>query len=110
MTSELGQRTFRICVAESERFPELGRRFWETGPMVVRARMIEYLEGAIERGELAIEDCGFAADQFHELCKVELFPRMVFGTGDAPTEAERERVVKGAVDMFLARYGTAKDA
>ena len=105
MTSDLGQRIFRICVAESERFPELGRRFWESGPMVVRAQMIEYFEGAIARGELAIEDTGFAADQFHELCKVELFPRMVFGTGGPPTEAERERVIAGAVDMFLARYG-----
>ena len=105
MTTNLGQRIFRICVAESERFPELGRRFWETGPMVVRAQMIEYFEGAIARGELAIDDCGFAADQFHELCKVDLVPRMVFGIGDPPTEAERERVVAGAVDMFLARYG-----
>ena len=105
LTSELGQRIFRICVAESERFPDLGRRFWESGPMVVRGGMIEYIEGAVARGELVVEDPGFAADQFHELCKVEIFPRLVFGTGGPPTEAERDRVVEGAVDMFLARYG-----
>ena len=105
MTSDIGQNIFRICVAESERFPELGRRFWESGPMVMRANMIVYFRGAIDRGELAIEDCGLAADQFHELCKVDLFPRMVFGTGGPPSEAERERVVEAAVEMFLARYG-----
>ena len=107
ITSDMGQRIFRICVAESERFPELGRRFWDSGPMVLRGQMIEFLQGAIRRGELRpIEDCGFAADQFVELCKVEIFPRMVFGTGGPPTEAERERVIAGAVEMFLARYGS----
>ena len=106
MTSEMGQRIFRICVAESGRFPELGRRFWESGPMVLRAQMIEFLEGAVARGELEpMEDPGFAADQFVELCKVEIFPRMMFGTGGPPTEAERERVIAGAVEMFFARYG-----
>lgn len=106
MTSDMGQRIFRICVAESERFPELGRRFWDSGPMVMRAHMIAFLQGAIERGELRpIEDCGFAADQFVELCKVDAFPRMVFGTGGPPTPEERARVIAGAVEMFLARYG-----
>ena len=106
MTSDLGQRIFRISVAESERFPELGRRFWDSGPMVLRGHMIDYLEGAIARGELRpIEDRGFAADQFAELCKVEVFPRMVFGTGGPPSVAERDRIVRGAVDMFLAFYG-----
>jgi AcrR family transcriptional regulator len=106
MTSDMGQRIFRICVAESERFPELGRRFWDSGPMVLRAHMIGYLEGAVKRGELLpMEDPGFAADQFVELCKVDVFPRMVFGTGGPPSEAECERVIAGAVDMFLARYG-----
>lgn len=106
MCSDLGQRIFRMCVAESERFPELGRRFFETGPLVVRARVAEYLEHAAARGELrAIEDHGFAAEQFFELCKVDLFPRLMFGVGGAPNEAERARVVAEAVDMFLARYG-----
>lgn len=106
MTSDMGQRIFRICVAESERFPELGKRFWDSGPMVMRGHMIAFLQSAVERGELReIEDPGFAADQFVELCKVDAFPRMVFGTGGPPTPAERARVVAEAVEMFLARYG-----
>lgn len=105
MCSDIGQRIFRMCVAESERFPELGRRFYEGGPMVVRAQLVEYIEFAIWRGDLAVEDTGLAAEQFFELCKVELFPRMMFGVSGAPAPAERERVVEGAVEMFLARYG-----
>ncbi|MEO1155519.1 MAG: TetR/AcrR family transcriptional regulator, partial [Pseudomonadota bacterium] len=30
--SDLGRNVFRVCVAESERFPELGKEFWESGP------------------------------------------------------------------------------
>ena len=36
-TSSFAQRIFRICVGESERFPEIGRQFYESGPAMVRA-------------------------------------------------------------------------
>lgn len=104
--SGLGQRIFRICVAEADRFPELGRAFYESGPRLVRSKMIELLNLAIERGEMQIDDIDLAADQFPELCKADLFPRIVFKGETAFSEAERLRVVKGAVETFVARYGT----
>ncbi|PCJ06456.1 MAG: TetR family transcriptional regulator [Rhodobacteraceae bacterium] len=103
--SDFGQKMFRICVAEADRFPDLGRQFYESGPMVVRARVKEYLELATGRGELKIEDFDLAADQLAELCKADLFPRLVFNIDTEFTEAERERVITGAVETFLARYG-----
>ncbi len=105
MTSEFGQRIFRICVGESDRFPELGREFYESGPMMIRDRLVEYFEKAGARNELDIDDKLLAAEQFHELCKADLFPRMVFNMTDEFTKAEKMRVVNGAVDMFMARYG-----
>ncbi|WP_411889259.1 TetR/AcrR family transcriptional regulator [Yoonia sp. SDW83-1] len=105
MTSEFGQRIFRICVGESDRFPELGREFYESGPMLIRDRLVAYFDNAIARGELKIEDKTLAAEQFHELCKADLFPRMVFNMASEFTEAEKLRVVDGAVEMFMARYG-----
>ncbi|MFG5383929.1 TetR/AcrR family transcriptional regulator [Yoonia sp. R2-816] len=105
MTSEFGQRIFRICVGESDRFPELGREFYESGPMLIRDRLVAYFDNAIARGELMIEDKTLAAEQFHELCKADLFPRMVFNMASEFTEAEKLRVVDGAVEMFMARYG-----
>ncbi len=105
MTSEFGQRIFRICVGESDRFPELGREFYESGPMLIRDRLVAYFDNAIARGELKIEDKTLAAEQFHELCKADLFPRMVFNMASEFTEVEKLRVVDGAVEMFMARYG-----
>ena len=106
MLTEFGRRVFRIAVAESERFPELGRRFYETGPAFMHARLREYLVGAVARGELEIDDLDLAASQFPELCKADLFPRLVFGMEEDFGDAEMERVLAGAVAMFMARYGT----
>ena len=103
--SEFGQRIFRICVAESDRFPELGRQFYDSGPKMVETALTCYFDMAIERGELAIDDKVLAAHQFAELCKAMLFPRIVFGVQTEFGAAEIDRVIDGAVDMFLARYG-----
>jgi AcrR family transcriptional regulator len=103
--SDFGQQVFRICVAESERFPELGRTFYQSGPELARERLVGFLACAMDRGDLMIEDPELAADQFAELCKADLFHRLVFNIRDSVTEAERQRVIRGAVDMFMARYG-----
>lgn len=105
ITSEFGTRVFRICVGESERFPELAREFYECGPMLIRERMADFFRIAMDRGELEIDDVMLAADQFHELCKADLFPRMVFSMSDSFTRAEKDRTINGAVEMFMARYG-----
>ncbi len=106
LTSTFGQQMFRLCVAESDRFPELGQRFYNSGPAVVRREMADYFETAIARGQLAIDDPLLAADQFGELCKADLWPRLMFGVVKSVTETEIDRVVDSAVEMFLARYGT----
>ncbi|SDJ69514.1 TetR/AcrR family transcriptional regulator [Aliiruegeria lutimaris] len=103
--SEFGRAVFRIVVAESERFPDLGREFWEGGPAKSRAVLIEYFREANARGTLRIEDPELAADQFTELCKVDLHPKLLMGLCRDVTEAEKARVANGAVAMFLARYG-----
>ena len=105
ITSDFGQRIFRICVAESDRFPELGQKFYNSGPAVFRAEMMAYFQQAQARGELQIEDLKLAADQFGELCKADVWPRLIFGVTKTVTEAELTRVVENAVKTFLARYG-----
>ncbi|WP_226779850.1 TetR/AcrR family transcriptional regulator [Oceaniglobus trochenteri] len=102
--SDIGQKVFRICVAEAERFPELGRQFYESGPGMVEASLVQYFDLAIARGELAIDDRSLAAHQFAELCKAHLFPRIVFGLQTRFDDEEVDRVIRGAVEMFIARY------
>lgn len=104
--SDLGRKMFRICVGESDRFPEIGMDFYNSGPRIVEDTLCMYFEKAIARGELQIEDLPLAAHQFAELCKGDLFLRAVLGVQESFTEAETQRVIDGAVEMFLARYGT----
>jgi AcrR family transcriptional regulator len=106
-TSDFGQRIFRICVGEADRFPEIGQEFYASGPALARDRIAGYLRCAQEKGQLDIDDFEFAAEQFAELCKTNLFPRMVFSVSDTFTTEEKERVINGAVEMFMARYGTS---
>jgi len=105
LTSDFAQRIFRICVAESDRFPELGREFYISGPKLLEDRLTEYFEHACARGELEIDDVGLAAMQFQELMKSEIFVQMIFNIIETPSQEQVDRVIKGAVDMFLARYG-----
>ncbi|MGR3512488.1 MAG: TetR/AcrR family transcriptional regulator [Paracoccaceae bacterium] len=103
--SDVGLQVHRIIVGESQRFPELGREFYECGPARVHGSLRQFLQRAVEDGQLVIDDIDLAADQFPELCKAGLHLKMLLGLRERPTEEEIDRVIDGAVDMFFARYG-----
>jgi TetR/AcrR family transcriptional regulator, mexJK operon transcriptional repressor len=105
LMSEFGQRMFRLCVAESDRFPALGDEFYESGPRLIRERLSRYLQQAQARGEVKIDDLGLAADQFSQLCKAGIFDCVMFGRSDGLSDAAIKRTLNGAIEMFMARYG-----
>lgn len=105
LTSDFAQRIFRICVAESDRFPELGREFYKSGPELMEDRLSEYFSHACARGELKIEDVRTAAQQFDALMKAGVFIKMVFNVADHAETEEIDHVVSHAVETFMARYG-----
>ena len=104
LVSEFGQRMFRIVVGEGERFPGLGREFYEYGPGLIHARLVHHLGAYVDRGELQIDDLDLAADQFAQLCKASIHERLIFNMASSIKPEEIARSVHGAVDMFLARY------
>lgn len=105
ITSSLGQQIFRTFVAESGRFPEVGRQFYLTGPNVMREELVDYIRMAADRGELEISDPYIAADQFAELCKSEVWIRRLLGVIDEVPQEDIFRIIDEAVETFLARYG-----
>ncbi|GAA6209001.1 TetR/AcrR family transcriptional regulator [Cognatishimia sp. WU-CL00825] len=105
LLSDFAQKVFRICVAESDRFPELGQAYYQSGPAKGQAMMCEYLKESIAQGELVIDNIPMAAEQFSELCKARLFLRASFGVQTEFDAAEIETVAEEAVQTFLARYG-----
>lgn len=110
LTSDFSLRIFRICVAEAERFPELGTAFYESGPMMAQQQLMTHLGAVVASGDLQIDDLQIAAHQFTQLCKAWLFDRAVFNPDIPVTPDERDRVAKAAVEMFMARYAPAAKA
>ncbi|WP_282119430.1 TetR/AcrR family transcriptional regulator [Ruegeria atlantica] len=105
LVSDFSQQMFRICIAERDRFPELGQTFYEAGPQNGQRQMVEYLEKAVNKGELAIDNLQLAAEQFSELCKVRIWTRAAIGVQKIFSKAELDAIATQAVDMFMARYG-----
>ena len=94
----------RTIISISERMPEIGRQFYETGPITGMSRVAAYLEAQIAAGVLEIEDTQIAAAQFLESCLATLLKPIMFGFGAAPSEERIDRVVRIAVRTFLAAY------
>jgi hypothetical protein len=55
-------------------------------------------------GTLRLTDPDLAANQFGDMLSGHLLDRTWLGIGKAPTKAEIQRVVAGAVALFLAAY------
>ena len=99
----------RIVLGVAERMPELGREFYERGPMQGTRRLAAFLQRRVELGELGIEDPALAAAQFIDLCQSTLTrPRLFNAVPMPPEDEEIARVVASAVTMFLAQYGVKK--
>lgn len=95
---------FRVVIAETPRFPELGRIFYESGPSVITEELTTHLRAMAAQGCLAMEDPAFAAEQFFGLLRANLRLRCLLGV-EANVSAESiERAVNAAVSVFLRAY------
>lgn len=94
----------RRIAAETEAEPAIGAAFLEAGPWRMKHGFAAYLSHAVDAGELAIADPMLAAEQFVSLCKGMGDLERRFGATVTPEE--RDRRIAGAVEMFLAAYGT----
>ncbi|MFI0396495.1 TetR/AcrR family transcriptional regulator [Paracoccus jiaweipingae] len=105
LVGDFGVRAFRLSVAEAERFPALAAEYYETGPVLLRNMLCEYLTKAVGRGELQIDDLELAADQLIELSSASIHDRAMMLGPASVDEAHLRRTVDGAVRVFMAAYG-----
>lgn len=101
---EMFQFEHRIA-AETEIEPAIGAAFLEAGPWRMKEGFAAWLARAAEAGELAIDDPMLAAEQFVSMCKGMSDLERRFGV-DLTADSSRRRIA-GAVEVFLAAYGTA---
>jgi AcrR family transcriptional regulator len=105
----LNERTlaiYRIAIAESARFPELGRAFFESGPQKFCDRVRAWLAARQAEGSVRPADVTVAANQFMALLRSGVFLRASLALPPPPTEAEIDATVRHAVDTWLRAFGT----
>jgi TetR/AcrR family transcriptional repressor of mexJK operon len=103
-------RRRQLVLREARRFPDLARKYHESGPQ----RTIETLAAAFarlaERGELMVDDPQIAASHFAFLIIGEpLDTAMFLAVGRRRPRRERHRLADAGVTVFLTAYGSVKE-
>jgi AcrR family transcriptional regulator len=102
-----GMSPLRTVISISERMPEIGRDFYDSGPARGIAILRGYLESQVAAGTLVIDDCEVAAAQFLDSCSATIFRPLLFNARAVPSEERIGHVVAIAVRTFLAAYRRA---
>jgi AcrR family transcriptional regulator len=100
-----GVATWRMVVAESGRFPELGRIFYERAAGFTETALGAYLARHVAAGELRPEDPRIMAQMLISLCAGR-HNRLLWGV-ETEDEAAIDSQAVRYVDLFLRAYGTA---
>jgi TetR/AcrR family transcriptional repressor of mexJK operon len=95
----------RLVIGEAERFPELGRAYYERGPGRSAEMLAAQFEQLAERGRLEVDDAELAAEHFNWLVLSIPLNRAMFRTEVDFSASELERYAEKAVRVFLAAYG-----
>ena len=96
---------YRLVVAESVRFPEIGLTAYEYGIKRGLSRITEYFTEAMERGELRRANARFATEQFLDLCAGLTHMKRLFGIVVDMSRKDIEVQAERIVTTFLAAYG-----
>lgn len=107
LMSDFSIQVFRVCVAESTRFPELGRAFYDSGPKQVLDQIAAYLGSEKVAQELKIDDPYMAADQFLQLCRADMLLRRILNVDTDDSPEKMDRIARETLATFLARYRRA---
>ncbi len=98
---------YRVVIAESPRFPELGRAFYHAGPALTLGALSEYLALVDGRGELTVPDPTIAAELFWGMIRSHAHLRCLLFVDNAPDATQRDRHVRTVVGAFIRAFAVA---
>lgn len=108
MTLVLSERhiaLMRLVVAETPRFPEVGRAYYEHGPARGHEKLRLYFEKQRRKGTLKIQNVNRAADYFWGMLLHHATLRCLYQIAGAPSPEQVQSGCAAVVDAFLALYG-----
>jgi TetR/AcrR family transcriptional repressor of mexJK operon len=97
-------RLRRLVIANAERFPDVGRTWYQQGFERVLAALASSFQELAERGVLRLEEPLLAANHFVGLLLWIPVNEAMFTGGSAQSRADFERQARAAVRAFLCAY------
>ena len=94
----------RLTVGEAQRFPRLGRLFFNAGPAKVLEGMSHYLAALGERGQLCISDPEVAGHHFFGMVINPARNHLLFFGDGALSDAQIDKSVRDGLAAFLRAY------
>ena len=104
VTAQDGIALYRLVISEANRFPEVGRIFFERGPKATQEQLAEYLSGIMNRSLLRKADPLLTARQLLGLCLSGPHLRLLTGVLDKVTPALIDEDVERTIDIFMRGY------
>ncbi|SNT75055.1 TetR/AcrR family transcriptional regulator [Paracoccus seriniphilus] len=92
---------YRVVVSEAPRFPDLGRIFFEHGPLRGKEWLIQTLARAASEGIVTLPDPEAAAGIFMGMVRNDLQQQMILGLRQTPSSAEIRQIARAATTVFL---------
>ena len=94
-----------LVIAAAEKFPNIGRVFFEAGPLYGNRRLAERLRELEQAGVVRVPDPERAAWHLLDLCLSGGYKSLLFGVVNSLSREEIEAAVEAGVDVFLKAYG-----
>ena len=101
MSSEESIAQVRTVVAVADKFPEIGRSFYEAGPAFAIAKIAAYLSRRMAAGDLREADPELAAFQFIDVISGCVHKPRLFNAQHLVKKRSAEEVVAAGVELFL---------
>jgi TetR/AcrR family transcriptional repressor of mexJK operon len=101
----------RLMISEANRFPDLGRAYYERGPERVVAALARAFHDLTNRGLLSAADPLLAARHFAFLVlSIPMDRALVCGDAAQFSRSELESLADSGVAVFLAAHGVARQS
>lgn len=103
--SDRNMRHFRLIATAAERSPDLGRTFYEAGPLRGARLLGGFLARMKLEGRIDVVDPIAAGHQFIGLCQNRMLKARLVNYIGQPTPDEVDAEVEAAVSTFMAAFG-----
>ena len=91
----------RLVIAAADKFPDIGRAFYEAGPAYGIAKIADYMQRKMNDGTLVKADARLAAMQFVELVQCGLIKPRLFASEAMSGNYSEDVVAEAGIALFL---------